>query len=301
MTRLGFAGLGWLGESLIKELPKFPQLELAAVQDAQVDLAAQIAERYGSPWYGSSFDDLVTLPSVDTMVICTPNGLHASQAIAALHAGKDVLVQKPLALSFEDASAVVATAHERQRLLFVDYTYRFLDTMQPLLRTRPREAMRASFHNIYGPGAEKSWFFDPKLSGGGALIDLGVHLLDLALCVAQPRSVELVDCWMDQRPIEHAARLSLRLDDVPFDLSVSWNSNLSLTEISFEVDALRWENVDGSFFRFCTLREGQVLLDEETTLREDTLRAFVAADEQRQAPAIDARVYALLDQAYHSP
>ena len=61
---------------------------------------------------------------------------------------------------------------------------------------------------------------------------------------------------------------------------------------------MRWENVDGSFFHFRTLHDGQVVADRETTLREDTLRAFVASLSSRRAPPIDARVYALLDSAY---
>jgi predicted dehydrogenase len=298
---LGFAGVGWLGESLIKELPKLPQLGLAAVQDARVDLAAHIAERYGSPWYGSSFEDMVRLPTVDAVVICTPNALHVPQAGLALAAGKHVLVQKPLALSYADAEAVIAEAAKRERLLFVDYTYRFLATMDAFRKSLGTvRTAKAKFHNIYGPGAEKTWFFDPKLSGGGALMDLGVHLLDLALWLVQPRSVQLVDCWLDQRPLEHAARLELRLDDVPFELEVSWNAARPLTEISFEIDGVRWENVDGSFFHFRTVHAGRVLLQRETTLREDTLRAFCTAMSSNTAPSIDPRVYALLDQAYCS-
>jgi len=76
-----------------------------------------------------------------------------------------------------------------------------------------------------------------------------------------------------------------------------------LTDIAFEVQTddghtVRWENVEGSFFRFRTRRDGESLLDRETTLREDTLRAFAEAARTRQAPPIDARVYAILDQAY---
>jgi predicted dehydrogenase len=301
MIGLGFAGVGWLGESLIQELPNFGELSLAGVQDVRIDLAAQIAERYGSPWYGQDFDALVGLPAVDAVVICTPNALHVPQAQTALAAGKHVLVQKPLALSCTDAEAVIGLAQAQRRLLFVDYTYRFLDTVQALRAgvTEVRQ-VRTKFHNIFGPGSEKAWFFDPKLSGGGALVDLGVHLLDLALWLVRPNNVELVSCWMDRRPIERTARLELRLDDVPFDLEVSWNADLPLTDISFEVDGMRWENVEGSFFHFRTMRHGQVLADKETTLRADTLRAFGGALASGEAPAIDPRVYALLEQAYRS-
>jgi predicted dehydrogenase len=221
------------------------------------------------------------------------------QAHAALRAGKHVLVQKPLALACAEAQATIDLAVEQQRLVFVDYTYRFLHTVGVLrqsLTRRPRQ-VRAAFHNIYGPGQEKTWFFDPRLSGGGALVDLGVHLLDLALWLLEPASVTLLDAQLDGPPVETAARLDLRLDDVPFELEVSWNAPLAQTECVFQLDDLRWENVDGSFFHFRTRRGDRVLVDRETTLRADTLRALVEALEAGVAPPVDVRVYALLAQA----
>ena len=303
MIRVGVAGLGWLGESLIKDLPRVGGLELVAVQDVLPERARAVADRYAARLSLERFDDLLAVGDVDAVLICTPNGLHAEQAQAALEAGKDVLVQKPLALSCADAVRTLEVAARTERILFVDYTYRFLETMHVLRSSLPSagaiRSMRAAFHNIYGPGVEKTWFFDPRLSGGGALVDLGVHLLDLALWLVRPRSVRLVDAQLayDQGlPVEDAARLRLELDEVPFELEVSWNAPLTETEISFELDTVRWENVGGSFFRFRTRDGDQVLLERETTLRADTLRAFVAALDSGQAPPIDARVYALLDE-----
>ena len=300
---LGFSGLGWLGESLLKDLPAFPSLRLAAVQDARPELAQSIAQRYGSPWHGSDYDALLSAPEVDAVVICTPNALHVPQAQAALSAGKHVLVQKPLALSRADARATLDLAAQQHRLLFVDYTYRFLETVRVLrasVEHRPKR-VRAAFHNIYGPGQEKTWFFDPRLSGGGALVDLGVHLLDLALWLLEPESVTLIDAELTHAlglPVEDAARLRLSLDaEIAFDLAVSWNAPRPQTEIAFELDEyLRWENVGGSFFHFRTRRGDQIVDDRETTLRADTLDAFANALQTGAAPPIDVRVYALLEE-----
>ena len=293
---LGFAGLGWLGESLLKDLPAFPTLRLAAVQDVRADLV----ERYAGPWHGTDYAEMLAAPGVDAVVISTPNALHVPQAQAALRAGKHVLVQKPLALACADAQATIDLAAQVGRLLFVDYTYRFLQTVQVLRRSmsdRPRH-VRAKFHNIYGPGQEKTWFFDPRLSGGGALVDLGVHLLDLALWLLEPDTVRLEHAELrGGPPVETAARLDLRLDEVPFELEVSWNAPLPQTEIAFEMNDLVWENVDGSFFHFRTRLADHVLADRETTLRADTLQALVTALETQTAPPIDLRVYSLLEQA----
>jgi predicted dehydrogenase len=307
MIRVGVAGLGWLGESLIKDLPRVSGLELIAVQDVVVERARAVADRYSARFSLERFEDLLAVSDVDAVLICTPNGLHAEQAQAALQAGKDVLVQKPLALSCADAVRTLEVAARAERLLFVDYTYRFLQTMGALRSGMPSRAairsMRAAFHNIYGPGADKTWFFDARLAGGGALMDLGVHLLDLGLWLLAPREVSLEAAELsDPRPVEHAARLDLRLDHVPFEVAVSWNAPLPATEIAFEVVSdqghVRWENVDGSFFHFRTLHNGKVMADRETTLREDTLRAFAASLSSRRAPPVDARVYSLLDAAY---
>jgi predicted dehydrogenase len=178
---------------------------------------------------------------------------------------------------------------------------------------RAIRAVRAGFHNLYGPGVEKRWFFDPKLSGGGALIDLGVHLLDLLLWLLKPAAVELSDArlqWppvqsaeqLEQPPVESAARLRLQCDDVPVEVDVSWSAPRPHTEIALELETStgvwRWENVDGSFFRFRTRRDGHMLLERETSLRSDTLRAFEHALHAGDAPPIDVRVYGLLEQAY---
>jgi predicted dehydrogenase len=300
---VGVAGAGWLGEALVRELPRFSELRLAAVQDSRAETAASIAERYGSAWHGDRFEDLLRQSGVDLVAICTPNAMHVPQARAALTAGKHVLVQKPLALSQSDAQAVIDLARQVERLLLVDYSYRFLDTMQRLREemAEPRQA-RAVFHNIYGPGSEKAWSFDPKLSGGGALVDLGVHLIDLAVWLLEPREIRLESVRLLGEPVEHAASLRLRLDETPLEVEVSWNAPLPESQIGFEVEDkfgnVSWENVAGSFFKFRTVRGHDVLLERETTLREDTLRAVCVALRNGQAPSIDARVYAVLDQAY---
>jgi predicted dehydrogenase len=306
-TGLGFAGVGHLGEALIRELPRFPGLRLAGVQDRDPALAAAVGERHGAALQTTDYEALIASPGVDAVVICTPNALHVPQARAALRAGKDVLVQKPLALSPADARETVELARALERLLVVDYSYRFLETTRLIAELLPSigpvQAASAVFHNIYGPG--KGWFFDPALSGGGALIDLGVHLLDLALSLLAPSTVALertnLSCGQGHA-VEDAAELALHLDGVPFELSVSWNARRPATEIGLtllgERGTLRWENVAGSFYRFRTLRDGTPLLERETALRDDTLRAFADAVTRWQAPPVELRVYEIIAQAY---
>jgi predicted dehydrogenase len=294
---------------MLEHLPKVPDFYLAAVQDTNPGLAAQVAERFASPWHGQRFEDLLVAPSVDAVVISTPNALHVPQAQAALRAGKQVLVQKPLATSAADARATVDLATALGRVLFVDYSYRLLETAEALRAALPEigsvRAVSAAFHNTHGPRAGRDWFIDPNLSGGGALIDLGVHLLDMLLWLLGPREARLERATLDRRPglqVEHSAHMEVQLDEVPVTLEVSWDAPLPLTEINVVVDGargqLRWDNVGGSFTHFRTQLNGRVLIDREMALRENTLRAFAAALNSGSAPPVDTRVYELLDHAY---
>jgi predicted dehydrogenase len=122
---------------------------------------------------------------VDGVVIATPSAMHAQQSIQALERGVAVFCQKPLGRDAVEARAVVDAARRANRLLDVDLSYRFTEGMQ-----RIREIVQSGelgrifavdlvFHNAYGP--DKPWFYDRALSGGGCVMDLGVHLVDLAL------------------------------------------------------------------------------------------------------------------------
>jgi predicted dehydrogenase len=306
---LGFAGLGVAGKAMIEHLPKEPRLKLAAVQDTNPTLVTQIAEQYASPWHGESFENMLRAPSLDAVVISTPNSFHVPQAEAALRAGKHVLVQKPLATTSAGARATIETAAATGRLLFVDYSYRLLETAAVARATLAQiggvRAVSAAFHNVGGPRAGRDWFFDPQLSGGGAIMDLGVHMIDFILALLQPREATLERAALEHRPgfrVEHQASLQLEMDGVPVDLGVSWGAPLPQTEISVSVDGergrLRWHNVDGSFAHFQTHLDERLLIDREITLRENTLHAFAAALADGAAPGIDIRVYDLLDESY---
>jgi predicted dehydrogenase len=182
--RLGFLGLGWIGRN-----------RLQAIQDSHVAdvvaLADPVAEELRAA--SSIAPAAATMPSLqallevslDGLVIATPSALHAAQSMAALERGLAVFCQKPLARTAAEARAVVEAARAADRLLGVDLSYRATTAMQRLreqaLAGAIGEIYAADlvFHNAYGP--DKPWFYDRALSGGGCLMDLGIHLVDLAL------------------------------------------------------------------------------------------------------------------------
>ncbi|RDI60227.1 Gfo/Idh/MocA family protein [Microvirga subterranea] len=182
--RIGFLGVGWIGRHRMEAMLKTGLIEAAAIADPSADMAAEAGRLAPDAQVVGSLDDLLDL-GLDGVVIATPSAMHAEQSIKALERGVAVFCQKPLGRDAIEARAVVDAARRANLLLDVDLSYRFTEGMQ-----RIREIVRSGelgkiyavdlvFHNAYGP--DKPWFYDPALSGGGCVMDLGVHLVDLAL------------------------------------------------------------------------------------------------------------------------
>jgi predicted dehydrogenase len=158
--------------------------EIVAIADPSVETAARARRLAPGARFASGLDELLDL-DLDGVVIATPGALHARQSIRALKAGVAVFCQKPLGRTAGETRAVVDAAREADRLLAVDQSYRFTEGMQKvaaLARSGELGRIHAAdlvFHNASGP--DKAWFYDPALSGGGCVMDLGAQLVDLAL------------------------------------------------------------------------------------------------------------------------
>ncbi|NEX93194.1 Gfo/Idh/MocA family oxidoreductase, partial [Caulobacter sp. 17J65-9] len=194
MTRVGFLGVGWIGRHRMRAMLDSGVVEAAAVADASPEAAEQAARQAGCEVV-DGLDALLSL-DLDGIVVATPSALHAEQAVEALAAGCAVFCQKPLGRTADEVRAVVGAARKADRLLEVDLSYRFTEAarrMRELVREGALGRVYAAdltFHNAYGP--DKPWFYDPVLSGGGCVMDLGVHLVDLALWTLDFPAVETV-------------------------------------------------------------------------------------------------------------
>jgi predicted dehydrogenase len=181
--RLGFAGLGWIGGQRMQGLAESGAGRVVAVCDPDPRrLEAAVGCLGEAPATCRDFDALLAQP-LDGIVIATPNALHAPQTAAALERGIAVFCQKPLATSAEATRELVELARRRNLPLAVDWSYRFLAGMRELKAAIQAgelgsiTAAELRFHNAYGPDA--AWYYDVARSGGGCLLDLGCHLLDL--------------------------------------------------------------------------------------------------------------------------
>jgi predicted dehydrogenase len=187
--RIGFLGTGWIGRHRMAAMVAAQGVDGAAIDavavcdpsEQCVDEALAVAP---SAKVVDSLDAMLAL-DLDGVVIATPSALHADQSIQALSAGTAVFCQKPLGRTAAEVDAVIAAARAADRLLGVDLSYRHTAGMEAIAGL-VREgtlgeifAVDLTFHNAYGP--DKPWFYDPAQSGGGCVVDLGVHLVDLAL------------------------------------------------------------------------------------------------------------------------
>lgn len=271
-VRLGFLGVGWIGRHRMEQIALHTSARIVAIADPEP--ARREAAAAHAPM-ARQFEHLGQLleQDLDGIVIATPSALHAEQAIAALERGLAVFCQKPLARTAVEANRVVAAARRADRLLAVDLSYRHTKAMQ-----RIREVVRSGgigspfaidlvFHNAYGP--DSAWFYDKHQAGGGCVIDLGVHLVDLALWLLDFPPVETVDSQLyaagkplvrDARSVEDYAAVQLRLaGGVVVRLTCSWRISAgrdAVIEASVfgTAGGVAMKNVGGSFYDFIAER-----------------------------------------------
>jgi predicted dehydrogenase len=266
--RIGFVGLGWIGRNRLESVVDADVAEISAIHDVQVDAADEACHLVPDAVLFSSFDELLN-DDLDGVVIATPNSFHAEQSIAALERGISVFCQKPLGRNARETQTIVDTARSADCLLRVDLSYRAIPAMQVIGELVESGelgkvfAVDAKFHNGYGPA--KSWFRDFSVSGGGCVLDLGSHLIDLALRplgfprIASVRSSLFAGgkrLLKDSKEVEdYGVATIATVDDTVINLSCCWNMNIGRDadiEIAFygTQGGAKLRNVDGSFYDF---------------------------------------------------
>ena len=264
LPRLGFLGVGWIGRSRMESLAATGLADVAAVADVDASLREAALGAVPDATAVESLDELLGL-DLDGVVIATPSALHAEQAVAALDRGVAVFCQKPLGRDAGETRRVVDAARAADRLLAVDLSYRHVEAVLAARGALPSVgrvyAVDLVFHNAYGP--DKPWFTQRRLSGGGCVIDLGTHLLDLALWLtgsagAAVRSAALLrgGAPVAGDDVEDYAIAHLTLDGgVEARLACSWflpaGRDCVIECVLYGTDgAVAVRNVGGSFYDF---------------------------------------------------
>lgn len=188
--RVGIIGLGFIGtQKHLVGLSQHPdKCEIVGFCDLEIDRAESARAQHGSADSYSTVDyhDLIGDESIDVIHVCTWNVTHRQITVDALEAGKHVLVEKPMAVTGKDARMMVEAAERTGKKLSVGFQYRFRKESQFLRRVvdegRLGEIYAAKAHAVRRRGVP-IWgvFTDKEKQGGGPLIDLGGHAIDLAL------------------------------------------------------------------------------------------------------------------------
>jgi predicted dehydrogenase len=272
MPRLGFVGIGWIGRHRLEAIAAHGGARIVAIADPSRERRERARAIAPDARSCDHLGQLLEVP-LDGVVIATPSALHAEHCMAALGRGLAVFCQKPLARDGLETRRVVDAARIADRLLDVDLSYRRAIAMQ-----RVRDVVRSGgigkpfavdlvFHTAYGPDA--AWFYDRGTSGGGCVIDLGVHLVDLALWMLDFPKIEALDSRLYSRG-EPITGTTTRVEDyavvhahlaggVVARLACSWRVSAGRDAVIEAAvygtgGGVAMKNVGGSFYDFVAER-----------------------------------------------
>lgn len=181
---IGIVGTGYIARIHAQSVLATPGVRLAAVAGRTDEPRRVFARDFAIPAQFGEAEELIAFPSVDAVILATPNALHAQHAVAAFEAGKHVLAEKPMACSLAEARQMIRAAQKASRTLMVGHMWRF-DPEVLRLRERLRMEAIGTIYRTHGFGTHVNWgptgwFVDPSLAWGGALADMGIHAIDTA-------------------------------------------------------------------------------------------------------------------------
>ena len=187
-------GIGWYHCDIFR---KVPEANIMAICDANPERANAAQKEFGATYKFTKYEDMLKVEELEAIVIGTPNFLHKPMTIAALKSGKNVLCEKPMALNSREAKEMVDTAKKEKKKLMVHFNYRYVPECQFL----KKYVEEGNLGKIYFAKTAylrrrgiptRQWFTVKSQAGGGALFDIGIHCLDLALwLLGHPKPVSV--------------------------------------------------------------------------------------------------------------
>ena len=239
MLKVGVVGCGGMGVWHLKKYSELPNVKIVAVCEINEVLLKKAAEEYKVPRLFTDYRKMAKMEGLDAVSIVLPNFLHLPVTLEFLNAGKDVLCEKPMARTYAEAEKMVKKAKEKKRVLMVNMNHRW----RPEFFTLKEFADAGQFGDIYYLKArwlrnhtfkeeqkKNVWFAQKDKSGGGTLIDIGVHMLDLGLWILkdfEPVSVSAVVYNKFHAEVDDLASALIRFrDGKTLSLETSWEAHL---------------------------------------------------------------------------
>ena len=250
--RIGIIGAGFIGRVHARFFGEAEGAEVVGITDASSELADAAAKQYEIPRVFASASELIGSSDVDAVVVAVPNMAHAELTVAALEAGKHVLCEKPMALNGTAAREIVAAEKKAGKTVMVAHQMRWnaaaIETRQLVEAGELGEVYnaRCGWMRRKGIPGWGSWFTRMDQSGGGPLIDIGVHLLDMTIwLMGSPKPVSVFGAtyakfgpnqkglgswgtpqWDGVFNVEDLATATIRMDNgSTLSLDVSWAVN----------------------------------------------------------------------------
>ena len=244
-VRIGIIGGGWPGQQHAKAIASLDHVVLQALAEPNEERGREFEETFNPKKIYSDYGDLLADKEIDAVIICLPNHLHFPVTLSALRAGKHVLCEKPPTLNSAEMRVLQEEAEKLRLTYFFSRQFRFT----PAMRLAQSLIQRGDLGEIYFaeatwirsrgiPSGVGGWFTEKRRSGGGALIDIGVHALDSAwYLIGTPRPVSVTASvfqnfrHFSQAPVfdvEDAAFAFIRFNNnVVVQLQTSWAGNLT--------------------------------------------------------------------------
>lgn len=325
-VQIGVVGLG-MGRWHLQNYLKCSNANVIALCDIDERRLKAAQEEHKIPQVFTDYEKLFQLDELDGVTVALPNYLHAPVSIAALKADKNVLVEKPMARNSEEAKKMVQAAKKSSKILMMHFNYRFTPEFFFMKRYIESGKMgdiylgRAFYIRRRGIPGMGSWFTKKEQSGGGALVDIGVHILDLSLwLMGYPKMTKVLGSAYAKFGPERAkaAKTKFDVDDltaafIKFDngaslfLEASWASNIEKDEVYVELLGTKAGISNRNGWKIYTESEEGAMLDmipSRTSGAETPQQHFVNCIQQGKPPICPGEhgleVQRILDAIYTS-
>lgn len=337
MVRVGFIGLGKMGRLHLMTTQRTEGVEAVAAVDTAKS-GRRFAEEHNVPRIYSDYRKMLeTEKDLDAVVVTVPNFLHFECVKAALESGYHVFVEKPLARNLPEATELSRLATRSGRFCMIGHTFRFVEAMGEMKRTVENgfigsleavtleEVMNGPFAHGAIPVPVPEWWFDKDRAGGGVILDLGYHMVDLFRFFAG--EAVLLSCTIDHRlnlSIEDKATLVLKSVDgnVTGSIHVGWYQRTIFPDYNFRVilhGTAKWLTSDDftprNLYLHAAKEASKNLMRKMLGLKIEHLeytyflasyakeiRHFYGSIERNQTPCVTAEdgvnVMRIIDQAY---
>ncbi|MHC4741135.1 MAG: Gfo/Idh/MocA family protein [Planctomycetota bacterium] len=220
-TGVALIGSGYIAHYHARGLREVPEVELRGLCSLDGEGAEQFAEEYDIEEVTERIDGLAAREDIHAAIICTPNKFHAPYAIEFMNNGKDVFVEKPMAVSVAEGAEMAECARRTERILMIGHMWRFdseVNCIRDVVQSgKLGEVFKTKGYGIHVNWGPAGWFVDKELAGGGALVDMGVHAIDtVRYILGDPEAKEIY------------AKISTRFGDYDVDdtavVMITWDT-----------------------------------------------------------------------------